>query len=115
MLAGQVFDSRVKLKVAIQTIAGAYIDLLVSSSKIVIGEQQAGAKRRIEQECAAVTAANKISTQGKGQLSASVPEKEAGGMRRAVERPVSDQRRKRPNWNIRKLRIERGKELVTGE
>ena len=115
MLAGQVFDCRIKLKITVQTIAAADVDLLVSLSQVAVGQKHCGTERRIEEKRTAVSTANKVSAQRQRQLVSRISEINTADVRSAIERPVSYQRRKCSDRNRWEQWIERWEKLVAGK
>src|SRR2546423_1490976 len=60
MLAGQVLDCRVDLKVAIEPITATHIDFLISRCQIAIRKEHVSAEKGVEEKGAAVAAANEV-------------------------------------------------------
>src|SRR5947209_16859984 len=105
MLAGQVLDGRIELKIMVDSIAAAKIDLLIGRSKIAVRQQHGGAKERIRQKSARVPPADKVAANRERELAPRVSEIKARDVRRAIKWPVSNQRRKGANRDIGKGRI----------
>src|SRR5205823_2174874 len=80
VLAGQVFDGRIELKIPIQTIAAAHIDLLICLGKVAVREQHGRTERGIEEKCTAVSTANKVAAQRQRQLAPRIAEINTGNM-----------------------------------
>src|SRR6478735_2486717 len=92
MLARQVFDGGINLKITVEPVAAAHIDFLISRGQVAVGKQHGRAERGVEEESAAVPAANKVAAHRQRQLAPGITEIKTSGMRRAVERPVPYER-----------------------
>src|SRR5207344_1224952 len=81
MLAGQVFDCGIDLKITVEPVAAAHIDFLIRRRQVAIGKQHAGAERRVKEEGAAVAAPNEVSTHRHRKLAMCITEIKTGGLR----------------------------------
>src|SRR5262249_2836261 len=83
--------------------------------EVAVGEQHGGAEEAVAQEGAAIAAAYERACEVGIEAAAIVGEKDAAGVRRAIEWASADQRRESADWDIRECGVERGSERVAGE
>src|SRR5260370_20457361 len=99
---------------AIDPVASAEIDLLIAGIEVAIGQQHGVAEKGVAQKSAVIATADQESAQSQRKLWPRVAQGETAGMRRAAKRPVALQRRKRPDGNGGKCRVEASKRVRGG-